>query len=191
MSHAVDAIPGATFFIWDNTQWVVARKGGTKPIGQKTDVRQSAALVEQFDCFVGADSGFSHIAEAVNTHNVAIYTTVPAWTRNKHYKYSHDLDIEPSCSPCFTLHSLCPLNRRRASESLTDRERSVLDLAQKGVPVEQAANLLSTSPDKLTQEFQATQAKMDGLASVAPDCIASVTPDMVTEKIKEALEANS
>lgn len=191
VNHAIGAIPEATFFVWDNTQWLVIRKGGMKPFGEKTDVRKSAALVEQFDCFIGADSGFSHIAEAVGTHNVAIYTTVPAWTRNMYYQYSHDIDVEPSCSPCFTLHSLCPINRRRAMESLSDRERSILQLSHQNVPIEVAANQLSTSPDKLTQEFQAINAKMDGLASVVPDCIASVTPDMVVEKIQEALDAYS
>ncbi len=189
INYALEQIPGATFLVWDNTQWVVIRKGGSKPLGETTTLRQSAAMIEQFDCLIEADSGLSHIAEAVGTHNVAIYTTVPAWTRNLYYKYSHDIDIEPSCSPCFTLHSLCPINRRRAQESLSDRETSVMTLASQNLPIQQASIQLNTSPDKLTQEFQAIQAKMDGLASVVPDCIASVTPDLIVEKIQEALDA--
>lgn len=188
INYATEQITGATFFIWDQTQWQVVRKGGQQPLGVKTDLRKSAALVEQFDVFVGADSGLSHIAEAVNTRNVAIYTTVPAWTRNQYYKYSHDIDVQLSCSPCFTLHSHCPINRRRAQESLSERERSVVQLSQSGQPIQIAASHLNTTPDKLSQEFQAIQAKMDSLASVIPDCIASVTPDLVTEKILEALD---
>jgi len=180
--------PGATCFVWDNEKWVIVRDGGTKPLGEKTDVRKSAALVEQFDCFAGADSGFSHIAEAIGTHTVSVYTTVPAWTRNKYYKFTHDVEVTLPCRPCFTLHALCPINRQRSQDSLTEREGTILQVSNQGIPIEQASNQFNTSPDKLRQEFQAIQAKMDGVASVTPDCVASITPDLIVGKITEALD---
>jgi len=179
--------PTSTCFVWDNEQWIIVRDGGSRPLGAKTNIRQSAALVEQFDCFAGADSGFSHIAEALETESVSIYTTVPAWTRNKHYLHSHDIEVDLPCRPCFTLHALCPVNRQRALDSLSERERHILQASNQGIPIHEAANQLNTSPDKLSQEFQAVQAKMDGVASVSPDCVASMTPDMIVDKITEAL----
>jgi len=186
----LDAVPGATVLLWDTDKWLAVREGGITEAVVGPDLRQSAAIVEQMDTIVCADTGMSHIAEGVKTHSVTIYSTVPAWTRNKYYAYSHDVQVDVSCAPCFTLHTHCPINRQRALEELSDREKQIMNLSNQNVPPQQAATLLHTSPDKLFQEHQAVQSKLDAVASVIPDCIASVTPDMVVEKVEEALEVS-
>lgn len=185
----ISEIKGCTVLYWVGNAWQVIVDGGDKILCQEPTIRESASIIEQVDCFVCADSGFSHIAEAMGVESVGFYTTVPAWTRNKYYKHSHDIQIDLPCSPCFTLHSQCPLNRQRALESLNKRESEVFSFANSGAPIELAVSRLNTTPDKLQQELQAINMKLDSLASVTPDCLASITCDMIVDKVKEALDA--
>jgi ADP-heptose:LPS heptosyltransferase len=179
---------GCTVLSWQDAKWTVHRKGGQKSLSDgNMSIRESAALVDQMDCLVAADSGMSHIAEAVRTENVTVYTTVPAWTRSKYYKHSHDIDIELECKPCFTLNYQCPVNRRRAMEGLSDREKEIMGMASQNIPIQQASHQLATTPDKLAQEHQSIQSRVDAVSSVIPDCIASVTGEMIVEKVKEIL----
>jgi len=188
MTEVLSEIPTATLIVWDGASWVAIRDGGQIVIKEKPTMRESSALVEQFDCFVSADSGYSHIAEAMGVETVSIYSTVPAWTRNKYYKHSNDLQVEIECSPCFTLHEHCPVNRKRAMESLSAREREILQLSNQNVPPQIASQKMATTPDKLIQEHQGIMQKIEGISSVVPDCIASVSPYMIVERVKEALD---
>jgi len=186
VNELLEEYPSATVVLWNGNSWSVIRKGGSKDI-PKPSIRASAALLTMFDIFICADSGFSHIAEAIGVPSITIYTTVPAWTRNKYYKHSNDIDIQLECKPCFTLHSQCPINRRRALEGLTEREQQILNASNQNIPLPQASNHFNTSPDKLTQEHSAILQKLDSYASIVPDCIASITPDMIVDKVVETL----
>lgn len=188
IKEILDEWKGCTVLMWKDGDWYAIRDAGEIKIDTGTQIRRSVAILGEMDVYVSADSGFSHLAEAVGTENVTIYTTVPAWTRNAYYKFSHDIDIRIPCSPCFTLHYLCPVNRKRAGESLSDRDKQILSAAQSGMHVMQAAMIFNTSPDKLQQEFQAIQARMDSVASVLPDCVQTVTPSMVIDRMIDALK---
>lgn len=188
IQEILNEVEGCTVLYWVGNAWQAIAKGGDKILAQSPSLRESAAIIEQADCFVCVDSGLSHIAEAMGVESVSIYTTVPAWTRNQYYKHSHDVQIEIKCSPCFTLHSLCPLNRQRAMQSLNEREKQVFSIANSGAPIENAVSHLNTTPDKLQQELQAINMKLDSLASVTPDCVASITTDMIVDKVQEALD---
>lgn len=187
LDEILEAYSEGTVVFWTGDTWMAVRKGGASELSKKPSLRQSAALVEQMNALVCADSGLSHIAEGMGKDSVTIYSTVPAWTRNKYYLNAHDVQIDIKCGPCFTLHANCPVNRTRAQESLSDREQQIIQLANSGQPPEMVATHLNTTPDKLLQEFQAIQAKVDGVASVIPDCIASITPDMIVEKLDKII----
>ncbi len=187
VQEVFDEYKGATVLLWDNDRWLAIREGGMEDAVVQPDIRKSASIVEQMDAIICADTGMSHIAEGVKTHSVTIYSTVPAWTRNKYYGFSHDVQVDIDCAPCFTLHTHCPINRQRALEELSDREKQIMNLSKQNMPPQQAATILHTTPDKLMQEHQAVQAKLDGVASVIPDCIVSVTADMVIDKLGQAL----
>lgn len=187
IKELLDHIPGCTVIFWGGDSWYAVRPGGSAEIMKRPSLRESVALLEQLTVFVCADSGLSHMAEAVGTKSITIYSTVPAWTRNKYYEGANDIQVEIDCGPCFTLHANCPVNRMRAHQSLSDREQQILHLAQQNQHPQVVASLLNTTPDKIQQEFQAIQQKMDGIASVVPDCIASITPDMISEKVFEVL----
>lgn len=187
VQEIIEEYTGCTVFMWTGESWMVIRKGGSTEICKGATVRESAAIIEQMQCFVCADSGFSHIAEALGIESVSIYTTVPAWTRNKYYLHAHDIQIDIECGPCFTLHYQCPVNRARAFDLLSPREREILNLANQKIPIEVVSNQLNTTPDKLQQELNAVNQRLDGTASIVPDCIASITVDMIIDKINEAL----
>src|SRR3990172_4068002 len=83
--------------IFDGATWHMVKGKSSFPIQIPKEfdpIRASAALVGSSDMFVGADSGFSHIAEALKVKSLTVYTTVPAWTRMKYYKYSYAIEPE-------------------------------------------------------------------------------------------------
>jgi len=186
--------PDATIVAYANDlSWVVLTKFGPKRIGLEQDkaLRQSAALISQMNYFISADSGFAHIAQAMGTSKqIIIYTTVPGWTRAKYFTKTKTVETAGrlSCSPCFLIHRYCPVNMRRAEEQLSDRERAVMQLSQQNLPIHQAAFQLNTTPEGLQAEFQAANGKLQGLANVVPDCIQSITPEMIMEKLREFYE---
>lgn len=187
IGEILDEIPRSVVIAWDSNRWVALTDSGGKEIVLNPSLRQSAAILSCFDAFVSTDSGFSHMAEAVGTMNVTIYTTIPGWTRNKYY--NHVLPIQSSlpCSPCFTLMENCPVNKKRALDSITDRERQILHLSNQNISPQDAAKSLATTPDKVIMEHKALQEKINGLESVIPDCMASITPDMIVSRLKEVL----
>jgi ADP-heptose:LPS heptosyltransferase len=189
ISQIIERVKGVTVILRNpGDGWLVIRDGGSERLTDEVSARKSAAIIGETDCFLSADSGFSHIAEAMEVETVSIYTTVPAWTRNKYYKHSHDIDIQLVCKPCFTLDYQCPVNKKRAFDSLNEREKELLSLQQSNLPIHLAARQLNTTPDKLQQESMSINQKIDSLASVVPDCVASITPSMIVEKVIEALQ---
>lgn len=188
INELLKEIPNSVIIAWDNNRWVAVTIGGGKEIVLNPNIRLSAAILSELDVYISTDSGFSHIAEAVGTKTVTIYSTVPGYTRNKYYAHSTTIQSNLPCSPCFTLMENCPVNRKRASQSLSDRERKILQLSNQNISPQEAAKALATTPDKVVMEHRAIQEKMNGLASVIPDCMASLQPDMIVEKVKEVLK---
>ncbi len=184
VKEVLDSFEKPIVLAWDNNRWISVSKGGSKELIANPTIRQSAALLSLMDAYISTDSGFSHIAEAVGTKTVIIYTTVPAWTRSGYYQNCFPIEVELPCSPCFTLLENCPVNRKRAMENLSEREKSILTLSNQNISPIEASKHLATTQDKLMLEYQSLQAKMHGLSSIIPDCMASITPDLVVEKLK-------
>ncbi len=147
----------------------------------------SASLISEMDCFISADTGTSHIGEAVNTPTITCYTTVPAWTREKYYKYSYPIEATPECFPCFTLDTFCPLEKKKAEESLTEREKDLVDGAKNNRNPMDYAKKYNVPPKAIEMEFNAIGQKLQAIATTEPACVKSITADMILNKIDEVL----
>lgn len=156
-------------------------------------IRASSAIVACSDVFIGADSGFSHIAEAVGVPSITIYTTVPAWTRIKYYK--HAKSIEPigdtfagvQCRPCFVLDRYCPRVREKALAELTEREKQIGQLSSSGISVEEAAKELNTTPQGMMMEGQMMQKRVEALLEMQAPCAMTITPERIMVLLKEII----
>jgi ADP-heptose:LPS heptosyltransferase len=178
------------FFDDSRKHWLVSDKVGTKDIDTSGEngLRESAALVSQMDLLISADSGYSHIAAALDTPTLTIYTTVPSWTREMYYPNSHAIQSKLPCSPCFTLGGWCELVEKRAYDQFTAREKQIVELEKEGVALPEAARRLKTQPGALIAESQALKQKRHGLCAIEPDCMREISPEMIAERAKEILD---
>jgi hypothetical protein len=183
--------PDSVVLVWADKGWFLLNKYGKQEIKFPEDYNPlccSAALIAYMNCFIASDSGMSHIAEALGIHSITIYTTVPAWTRNKYYKYSHHLEaIDCKCFPCFTLDMFCPLKKVEAETQLTQRERDIIGTAKSGVPIQEAAKRFSTVPKALDEELGAATKRLQALSAQEPDCVKSITSEMIINRMNEIL----
>lgn len=147
----------------------------------------SAALIDTMDVFITADSGSSHLAEAVGTPTIGIYTTVPAWTRTKYYDKSHDIQTDVVCHPCFTLDLFCPIRKREAFDSLSQREKDIIKQLESGVNIYQVAKDFSTMPKAIQMEYESAKKRVEALSAQEAACVKSITPDMIMNKLSEVL----
>lgn len=154
-------------------------------------IRACAAMVAVCDLFIGADSGFSHIAEAVGTEHITTYTTVPAWTRDKYYRHAHHLepigDVFNSvhCHPCFILDRHCARVKEEAFKELTPRELRIKEGAEKNIPPHILAQELGTTPIGVTQEHAMMQNRLAALFERVAPCSQTITPERILEKVGE------
>jgi len=181
------------FFDDSRKHWIITDKVGRKDVDTSGEhgLRESAALVSHMDILISADSGYSHIAAALGTPTLTIYTTVPGWTRERDYPNSHAIQSKLPCSPCFTLGGWCGLSEKRAINQLSAREKQIAELEREKVPIQDAARRLKTQPGALLAESQALKQKRHGLCAVEPDCMKEISPEMIAEKAKEILDVEA
>lgn len=179
------------FFEEPTKHWILTEKVGGKRIDVSGEdgLRKSAALLTRMDLFICADSGYSHIAAALDCPTLTIYTTVPGWTREKYYNHATPIQSKLSCSPCFTLEGWCPRQAQRAKEQLTARERRVLDYeGRPNFTPQMAAKEERLPPQAFMALFASAKQKLRSMCMVEPDCMKEITPEMVAEKAKEILD---
>lgn len=183
-----------SFLVFDGARWHVVRGGSSFPlvVPDKFDpIRASAALIAASDLFIGADSGFSHVAEAVGVNSITIYTTVPAWTRMKYYAKSRA--VEPvgktfdgvECRPCFVLDRYCPRIRERALKQLTPRELKIKELSENRVEIAAACRELKTTPAGLQNEARFAQERFGALLEMQAPCSETITPERIIDVMRE------
>lgn len=63
--------------------------------------RQSTAIMESSDCFVGSDSSILHVAGALNIPAVGLYGAFPWQLRTAHSPSIYSIQGQGACSPCF------------------------------------------------------------------------------------------
>lgn len=184
------------FLIFDGGNWIHKKGNYELPIiiPKGIDpIRASAALLAGSDLFISADSGFSHIAEALCIKSVTIYTTVPAWTRIKYYKYSKA--VEPMgdvfdgvhCRPCFILDRFCPRVKEDALKQLTPRENRIKEAAEQQMNPTELAKELNTTPQGVMMEHEMLQKRMMALFERQAPCTMTITPERIIQAVKEIL----
>jgi len=121
-------------------------------------VREKAALVEQCDLFIGPDSGFLHIAGALEKNIVATFGSTPAAARINHYQNAIAVEPEIACRGCWYKH--CPVNYKcmQSIEPFRVRDAALAKLddsyAGQGRSLGQPVNIYVMTPE--SHEAQTT-----------------------------------
>jgi hypothetical protein len=189
----LEAYENPAIVFWNSKQnvWIMqTREGATKlALPDHSPLRSSMALVNAADLFIGADTGFTHVAEGLGVKHIAIYSTVPWWTRAKHYK--HQIPIDPGQNNkefyTFNLGLGDPLRIQEGMASLSEREKFILELNEKGANVQQAAEALNTDEEGAKLELQSVIAKKASFERQQSKALSTVTPEMVMAEIKKAV----
>ena len=187
--------PNSVVFYWDakKSVWLACTPSESSQvqIPHASPLRVSMGLIWASDVFVGADTGFTHIAEGLGVKHVALYSTVPAWTRAKYYK--HQFPIDPGTTNpeyyTFNLSLGDPLRVLEGRENLSEREKLILSLTTKNIKPEQAAEILGTNDEGAMMELKSLEVKMQSFERQQSKALASVTVEQVFNKVKEALDA--
>lgn len=180
--------------VWNGNNWETNGLAYPLPnVEGSAPIRMSAALVEQADLLISADTALSHVAEALNVRHLTFYSTVPAWTRSRDYTHEITVDLTVPDSrgrdvcKCGIIARDCPRIAAEAYARLSDRQRDLLKLMP---PQNQAAmglvpeNLdtggrvppeyFETTPAGLQAEHNAAVQTYDGLRQRPAHCIASL-----------------
>jgi len=187
----LEKYPQSLVALWDSytNQWLMhsATKQYNLPPMKGSSYRSSMALVGASDLFIGVDTGFTHIAEGLKKKNIALYSTVPWWTRAKYYKYQTHIDmgeVHPEYYT-FSLSKGDPLNVKEGMMGLSDREKTILQMNAAKVPEDEACEKLNTTPNGLSMEFNALNVKQQSFEEKQAKALTDVTVDMVMEKVGE------
>jgi ADP-heptose:LPS heptosyltransferase len=182
--------PNDVILIYADNRWLALTEYGKVEVLFPEDydpICCSAALVANMDVFISADSGMSHIAEATATPTIGIYTTVPSWTRVKYYRYAYPIDADVACHPCFNLDIFCPLERKKADEALTERERDIVVGGDAGANIMEFAKKYQTVPRAINEEYEAIKRKREAMSAVEPACVHSITPEIIMNYVEKIL----
>lgn len=176
---------------WHPTQncWVVSTKQGASKLNVPNypALRVSMALISVADLYIGADTGFTHVAEALGVKHIAIYSTVPWWTRAKYYKFQTPIDPGQKNPEFYTFNLGLgdPLRIAEGREGMSPREKQVEKLFKQKASVEEAAEALNTDLDGARYELDAFIRKQASWERIQSKALSTVTPEMVLGKVKE------
>jgi len=182
--------PDDVVLVFNGRIWIALSKFGKQEIKLDDNLDPlcaSATLISQMDVFISADSGMSHISEALDIPTIAIYTTVPAWTRIKYYKYAYPIEATVSCHPCFVLDLFCPINKKEAESGLSEREKEIVSTVENNGNWLALAKKFSTVPRAIQVEYETTKKRVEALSAKMAACVQEITPEMILEKVKEVL----
>lgn len=186
--------PKALVAYWDNNKsvWLMVNAEGTTQLNipNHPPLRVSMALISEADLYIGADTGFTHVAEAMGTPHVAIYSTVPWWTRAKYYK--HQVHIDPGAdNPEFYTFNLGlgdPLRIKEGQLGLSERERKVEDLYKQKLSANEAAEALNTNREGAELELQSLEVKKASWERMQSKALSTVTANSVMDKVREIVQ---
>jgi len=151
----------------------------------KSSLRASMCVVGAADIYVGADTGFTHVAESLGIPHIAIYSSVPWWTRAKYYK--HQIAIDHGY-PTFALTLGDPNRVEEGMDNLSDKEKKLIELHERQVPIEEAAKELNTTPEGVSMELQAVKMKIESFERIQSKALSKVTISEVFDKLNGVLE---
>ena len=190
-----EKFPNCVIFGWEaeHNTWVMLKDGvPTKamPAPGVSPLRFTMAMIGACDLFIGADTGFTHVAEALSVPHIALYSTVPAWTRNKYYK--HQVTIDPGIqNPEFYTFNLGlgdPLRVLEGQENLSEREKLIAKMFTENRSAEYAANELNVDKEGAELELKALLTKKQSWERQQSKALSSITPERVFEESVKILE---
>ncbi len=190
----IKAYPDVMVAYWEQgvRAWVLVTKDGATRLEIKSDsaLRASMSLIACSDLYIGADTGFSHIAEGLGVKNIAVYSTVPAWTRNKYYKHQITVDHGKDNPEFYTFNLGLgdPLRTIDGLAGLTEREKLVQDLRSKKSTAKEAAAALNTDEEGATLELESLLRKQASFERQQSKSLSSVSADEVFALIQEVLK---
>jgi ADP-heptose:LPS heptosyltransferase len=179
-----------TLIVWYADHWQIGRAGIALP-DNIDPMRATAAMIEQADLLISADTCVSHLSEALNTQHVTYYSTVPAWCRSKYYTNEITVDAEVRyCNQvckCSIIARDCPRRQKESFEALTKRERELLKWLKPEIkqgmeltwvpspdPGKPGHERFGTSPQGFDTAVQAAATKYDSGRQKEAFCIESI-----------------
>lgn len=150
-------------------------------------LRETMTLIHASDLVISVDTGAGHIAEALDRKSLVIYSTVPAWTRNKYYKHQTHIDpgeVDPSLYT-FSLGLGDPLRIKSGIDELTERESTLKAMIDAKEPIDKMMEALNTDKRGVEIEAQALANKVEAWERQQSIALSSVKPDEVLNRIKE------
>lgn len=185
--------PDALVAYWDSKAnvWLMITKAGVSKLSvpNHPPFRVSMALVAVASVYIGADTGFTHVAEALKVPHIAIYSTVPWWTRAKYYKFQTPIDPGVNNPEFYTFNLGLgdPLRVKEGMDSLTERERKVDELHKAKASAKEAAQALNTTEEGAKLELQALGNKKASWERMQSKALSAVSTEMVLNKVRGIL----
>ena len=175
-------------FFWkpDKAHYEVFDREGVRTYQSpfKSSLRASMCVVGASDVYIGADTGFTHIAEGLDIPNIAIYSSVPAWTRAKYYKHQVSIDKGPHS---FALTLGDPARVQEGLDNLSTREKKLEKLHKSGMTIEEAAKALNSTPEGVNLEMRALKTKIESFERIQSKSLSKVTQEEVLQHVREHL----
>jgi ADP-heptose:LPS heptosyltransferase len=182
--------PQAKILFWNpqENRWDHVTKRGVYPVQKlcSNPLRDSMAIVGASDLVIAVDTGFGHVAEALGKKSLVLYSTVPAWTRNKYYKHQTHIDMGETNPEfyTFTLSLGDPLRVKEEYAKLTDRELKIEKLFNDKVSLEDVCRELNTNEQGAELELKTLLAKQQSWEHQQSKALTLITPEMVLEKVE-------
>lgn len=169
---------------WD----MFSKKGrGQLPKLTFNPLRDTMTLISASDLVISVDTGAGHMAEALDKKSLVIYSTIPAWTRNKYYKYQTAIDPVKD-NPEFATFSLGlgdPLRVKEGMSNLTEREVQLKGFIDRRAQVGEIMEALNTDKRGVEIEAQMLASKVEAWERQQSKALSSIKPEFVFERIKE------
>lgn len=151
----------------------------------KSSLRASVCVVASADVYIGADTGYTHVAEGLEIDHIAVYSSVPAWTRAKYYKYQIAIDKGPYS---FALTLGDPHRIEEGMEDLSKKEKRLMEIHESGATIEVAAKAMNTTPEGINLEMDALQRKVSSFERIQSKALTAVTVEEVMDLIEGVLK---
>ncbi len=193
VKETIEKVESSLVGVWDQkkNKWCFYDKSGEQniDIDVSSAIRKTMIYIYYANLYIGVDTGFTHVAEGFNKKHIALYSTVPWWTRAKYYK--HQTHIDPGeTNPefyTFTLGAGDPLRIKDGIDTMSKREKRLEELYKAGTESKVAAEILDTDVIGLDMEFKALKDKISSFHRQQSKALSGVKVSDVFNKIKELL----
>lgn len=190
----LDKYPHAKVLYWNpqGNHWDHVTKRGVYPVQNISDkpLRDSMAIVGASDLVVAVDTGFGHVAEALGKKSLVVYSTVPAWTRNKYYKHQAHIDMGETNPEfyTFTLGLGDPLRVKEEYAKLSDRERKIEEMYNRKAEISEVCKELNTDEHGAELELRTLLAKQESWEHQQSKALTLITPEIAMAKVEGLLK---